>query len=109
MNGAFEVVRVEGVVELDDVDLDELQVKTEVFRAEERFLATEVASERVDGLVQRFACFIVGLVWPQEREDFFARDAGPTGARQQRQNRETSRLRRGTSHHISIRQYADAA
>ena len=109
MDGAIEVVCLQGISELDDVDLNEIEIQAEIFRAKECVLAAEITSERVDSLVQGFACFIVGLVRPQEREDLLARDTGPTGARQERQHRETSRLRRGTSHHIPIRQYADAA
>ena len=98
-----------GIVELDDVYLDEIEVESQVLRSDERILAAEVASQRVDGLVQGPARAIVWLVRPEQRDDLLARNARSAGARQESEYRETSRLRRRTSNHVSIREYANAA
>ncbi len=79
------------------------------FVADERVIGAEVSAQRVDRLVERAAGALFGLVRPEKREDLFARHARPAGAREQCEHRETSRLRRGPSDHIPVRDDADAA
>ena len=65
--------------------------------AENRVIGAKLLPERVDALRDGAARFVVIGVRPDERRDLLPGDAAIAGTREQRQQRQTTGLRRGAS------------
>ena len=93
-DGVRRVTAREGGVERFGVAPENLAVEAKVLRSDECIIAPEIAAQRVEGLRDDApTLFLVG-VRPEEREQFAARRAALTAARDDRENREPAWLRR---------------